>query len=67
MLWLRNKGQYWNKPLASFVASLCRQRSGVNCKPPLHDTRTVNLALVQSECHTGKQTIIARIKLVNLD
>jgi len=29
------------------------------------DTRTVNLALVQCECLTGKQTVIARITSIN--
>ena len=30
-----------------------------------NDNRTVNLALVQCECHTDKYTVIARIKSVN--
>ena len=30
----------------------------------LHDTRTVNLALVQCECYTGKWTVVARIKSI---
>jgi len=30
-----------------------------------HDTRTVNLALVQCECHTEKYTVIAIFKSVN--
>ena len=35
---------------------LCRQINGHEwtATPSLHDTRTVNLALVQCECHTGK-------------
>jgi len=43
MLLLRNKGQQSNKPLASFVTCLCRQRSGHEwiASLPLHDTRTV--------------------------
>jgi len=53
---LPSKGQQSNKPLASFVTCLCRQRSGREWTAisPLHDTRTVNLALVQCKCHTGK-------------
>jgi len=31
----------------------------------LHDTRKANLVLVQCECHTDKQTVIARIKPIN--
>jgi len=38
----------------------------VNCKLiSLHDTITVNLSLVQCEFHTGKKTVIARIKSIN--
>jgi len=33
----------------------------MNCKLILHVTKTVNLTLVQCECHIGKQTLIARI------
>jgi len=31
----------------------------------LHVTKTVNLTLVQCECHIGKQTVIARINRTN--
>jgi len=31
----------------------------------LHDTRTVNLTLVQCECHIGKQIVITRINSTN--
>ena len=34
-------------------------------RPWLHDTRTVNLALVQCECHTVKQAVIARTISIN--
>jgi len=46
---------------------VCRQRSGHEwtASSALHDTRTVKLALVQCECHTGKWTVIARIKSIN--
>jgi len=32
---------------------------------PLHDTTTVNLDLVQCECHSGKWTVIARNTSIN--
>jgi len=62
MLLLRNKDQHYNNPLESLATCLCRQRSGRKwtASSSLHDTRTVNLALVQSECYTGKQTVITR-------
>ena len=47
--------------------ALCRQRSGQEwvASSPLPDTRTVNLAQVQCACHSGKSTVIARIKSIN--
>ena len=42
--------------------SLATQR--VNTSEPLHDIRTVNLAVGQCECHTGKYDGIAKIKSV---
>jgi len=50
MLLLRNKGQQSKTTVARFVTCLCRQRRGhkwAACSP-LRDTRTGNLALVQS-------------------
>jgi len=43
--------------------SLATQRSEHEwiASSPLHDTRTVNLAVVQCECHTGKCSGIAKI------
>ena len=42
----------------SFATCLCRQCSGFSemqaHQSPPHDARTVNPALVQCECHTGK-------------
>jgi len=32
---------------------------------PLHDTRTVNFAVVQCECHTGKYSGIAKIQSID--
>jgi len=37
----------------------------VNCSSSLHDTITVNLALVQCKFHTGKKTVFARVKSIN--
>ena len=67
MLLLRNKDQQKNNPLATFVTRLYRQRRGHEwtASSSLHDTTTVNLTLVQCEFHTGKKTVIARIKSVN--
>jgi len=68
MLMLRNKGQQAKTTVARFITYLCKQRSRHEwaASLQLHDTRTRNLALVQCECLTGKQTVIARIKLINL-
>jgi len=53
-----------NNPLASLATCLCRQKSGHEwiAISSLHDTRTVKLwSLVQCQCYTGKQTVIAVI------
>ena len=42
-----------------------RRRHEWNASLSLHDTITVNLTLVQCEFHTGKKTVIARIKSIN--
>jgi len=44
----------WPRRPLSYVYA-CRQRSGHErtASSALHDTRTVNLALAQCECHTG--------------
>ena len=64
---LRNKDQQKNNPLATFVTHLYRKRRGHEwtASSSLHDTITVNLTLVQREFHTGKETVIARIKSIN--
>ena len=60
MLLFWNKDQCYNNPFPSFTTCLFRQMSGHEwtVSSSLHDTRTVNLFLVQCECHTGKQTAI---------
>ena len=66
VLWC-NKDQQQNNPLATFANRLCRQRKRHEwtASSSLHDTITVNLTLVQREFHTGKKTVIARIKSIN--
>ena len=58
-----------NNALASFSTWVCRRRSGHEwtVSSSLHHTRTVKLTLVQCECHTGPQSIIARIKVINFN
>jgi len=43
-------------PLSSFASGLCRQRSKHKWTGSslLHDTKTINLTLVQCGCHTSK-------------
>jgi len=67
MLLLRNIDQQLSNPLATFATRLCRQRRGHEwtASSSLHDTIIVNLTLVQCEFHTGKKTVIARIKSIN--
>jgi len=47
----------------------CRKRSGHGwtASSALHDTRTVNLALVPCECRTGKWTVIAKNKSIGIE
>jgi len=49
MLLLHSRDQQWNTSVTSLATCLCRQKSGHEwtASSPLHDTRTVNLALVQ--------------------
>jgi len=67
MLLLRNKDQQQKNPLATFATHLCRQRREhewtASSSP--HGIITVNLTLVQYKFHTGKKTVIARIKSIN--
>jgi len=69
MLLLCNKYQQQNDLLASFATCLCKRRSGHTWTQlqthHLNDTRTVNLALVQCECHTGNWTVTANMKWTN--
>ena len=55
--------------IASFATWVCRRRSGheSTASSSLHRTRTVKLALVQCECHTGKWSVIARTKLIRIE
>jgi len=54
VLLLRNKDHVYNNPLASFNLALqTKQRTWTTAVLLLHDTRTVNLALVQW-CYAGK-------------
>jgi len=67
--WLYVLKIFWGtwppRPLSNAYAS--KQRSGHEwtASSALHDTRTVNLALVQCECCTGKYPVIARNKSIN--
>jgi len=64
VLLLHNKDQQQMSPYKSFTSYFGRERSGYSLS--LHDTRPVNLARVQFECHTGKWTVIARIKSIGI-
>jgi len=54
-----------NRSPVSQPASAGKEADSVNCKLITVVTKTVNLTLVQCECHIGKQTVIARINLTN--
>jgi len=62
MVLLRNKDQQQKNPLPS---SATQSRHKWTASSLLHDNSTMNLALVQCECRTGKETVIARTKSIN--
>ena len=65
MLLLRNKDQLQKNPFASSATRCNVSELQVHYYMTLLWRRTVNLAPVQCECLTGKQTVIARIKSIH--